>query len=376
MHLEERGTATDVITTSHIYLNEQNVLRLSNLAKSGPRSKSASVDDQKELGSTLLPLVENGTSGYTRIQTLLHWMTGADSEHQLPWSEIRHYADQIEQQLAAPLTPLQPPTQPKLVVVKKKSPWPIIVTSVAVCVLVLIIYLVTRPKESSAPTHVTKNTTIEIPEGTYTGPDGDSVKIRKLWLSAHEVTIGQYREFLDALKVLNEEDRKLYDHESQPPQKSGHEPSEWESVLFAAEKGQVWNDRKLTLLSPVFGVDWWDAHAYCEWKRARLPTQEEWHAALRLQTGDPLTLKPTGWCDVYNLDQNGAGFLGLAGGVSEWTRKPASDPSNPLGARLWVIIGASFAKTSNGALAREWINNRDLRRDDLGFRIAYDHLPD
>jgi hypothetical protein len=379
MHLEERSTATDVITASHIYLNEQKVLRLSNLAKPGPRAESASKDDQKELGITLLPLVEAGSSGYTRIQTLLHWMTGADPEHQLPWSEIRHYADQIEQQLAAPVTPLQPPTpptQPRLVVVKKKSPLPIIVTVAAVCLLVLVIFLVTRPKEPTAPAQVIKNTTIEVPAGSYTGPDGDAQNIRKFWMSAHEVTIGQYREFLDALKVLNEEDRKLYDHESQPPKKSGHEPDEWDAVIAAAEKGQVWRDRKLSLLSPVFGVDWWDAHAYCEWKRARLPTQEEWHAALRLLTGDPLTLKPAGWNDVYNLEKNGAGFLGMAGGVSEWTRKPASDPSNPLGAKLWVVIGASFAKTSNGALAREWTNDRDLRRDDLGFRIAYDHLPD
>jgi hypothetical protein len=66
----------------------------------------------------------------------------------------------------------------------------------------------------------------------------------------------------------------------------------------------------------------------------------------------------------------------MAGGVCEWTRKPASDPSNPVGARLWVIIGASYIKTANGAQAREWINDREMRRDDLGFRIAFDHLPD
>ena len=60
-------------------------------------------------------------------------------------------------------------------------------------------------------------------------------------------------------------------------------------------------------------------------------------------------------------------------GASE---KLVKDPSNPLGSPQWVIIGASFAKTANGAQAREWINDRDLRRHDVGFRIAYDHLPD
>jgi formylglycine-generating enzyme required for sulfatase activity len=76
---------------------------------------------------------------------------------------------------------------------------------------------------------------------------------------------------------------------------------------------------------------------------------------------------------VQSLDRNNAGFYGMAGGVSEWTRKPAHNPSNPLGPREWVLIGASYAQPENGALAREWTMNRDLKRDDLGFRIAYDN---
>jgi hypothetical protein len=66
----------------------------------------------------------------------------------------------------------------------------------------------------------------------------------------------------------------------------------------------------------------------------------------------------------------------MAGGVSEWTRKQAKNPSNPLGAGQYVIIGASFEKTANGAFAREWTNNRDTKRNDLGFRVGYDHQPE
>lgn len=379
MHLEDRRTATDVLTASHIYLNEQNVMRLSNLAKSGARGAHASNLDMEELGATLLPLMTPGASGYTRVQTLLYWMTGADPEHRVQWSEIRHYADQIEQQLATPVQPMQAITHAKLTVVKKNNPLPLIIGAIAAVLVIALIALAvinSKRKSKDEPIHTALNGPIQIPEGTYPSPDGGSHNIRQFWMSAHEVTIGEYKEFLDSLKVLDDEQRKIYDHESQPTKKTSHHPDEWDAIIVAATKGQTWNDRLLSLNSPVFSVDWWDAHAYCEWKRARLPSQEEWYAAMRLETADPLSLKPAGWNVVQALDKNGAGFLGMAGGVSEWTRKPASDPSNPLGARLWVIIGASFAKTANGAQAREWVNTRDLRRDDLGFRIAYDHLPD
>jgi hypothetical protein len=41
-----------------------------------------------------------------------------------------------------------------------------------------------------------------------------------------------------------------------------------------------------------------------------------------------------------------------------------------------VIIGASYAKPANGVMAREWTNDRNVKRPDLGFRIAFDHLPE
>ena len=175
---------------------------------------------------------------------------------------------------------------------------------------------------------------------------------------------------------MDREQRILLDHESQPPGKVSHEPEDWYEIVAAAELEQVWQDRKLTLQVPMFQIDWWDAHAYCEWKRARLPTQEEWFAAMNYQTPQPTALKPGPWNEVQALDQNGSGFLGMAGGVCEWTRKPAKNPSNPLGAGQFVIIGASFENTANGAYAREWTNDRDVKRDDLGFRIGYDHQPE
>jgi len=62
------------------------------------------------------------------------------------------------------------------------------------------------------------------------------------------------------------------------------------------------------------------------------------------------------------------GVYGLAGNVSEWTRKRSLNPADPSQPARYVICGASYLKPQYGARAREWLNDRGLRRPDLGFR--------
>lgn len=376
MYLDDRGIATEPLHACDIYLNEQNVLRLENLVTSGTRSQKSSEKDIEELGKMLPALVESGVTGTTRILTLLHWMSGADPEHVMHWKEIRQYADHIDQQLATPVVTMNSSTRPKPGVVKPSDPRFKYVIGAAVLltgVAVMAIANKTMQRKTKAVSVVSAEP-ILVTEGTHPGPDGIDVPLRQFWLSPHEVTIGEYQQFLKALALLPADQRAVYDHEDQTASKKSHAPEQWDEITAAAEARQVWKSRKMSPDCPVSGVDWWDAYAYCEWKRARLPTQEEWHAAMRLQTENPRVLKPGVWGDVQSLDCNKAGFFGMAGGVSEWTRKPAGNPSNPLGAREWVLIGASYARPENGALAREWTMNRDLKREDIGFRIAYDHL--
>jgi hypothetical protein len=376
LYLEDRQIATAPLSLSHIYLSDHHVLRISNLGLLGSRDPQTTTRDIEAIARSLLPLMELATPGYTRVQTLLHWMSGVDPEHLVRWKEIRHYADQIEQQLATPVSPTLSSTQPALLVTRRKLPLRTIFSAAATIVLALVVAFFWRKKQQAPPKAPPLTGPIMIPDGPYQGPDGNQVNIRKFWLSSHEVTIGEYHEFLESLQVLDDEQRKIYDHEAQPPTKTSHEPDDWNAIFQAADQQRPWNQLSLTLQCPVFGIDWWDAHAYCEWKRGRLPTQEEWHAALRWKSPDLSSLKAGGWAEVSQLDQNGAGFFGMAGGVSEWMRKPANNPTNPLGARQWVIIGGSFANPQQGALAREWNPDRNVRRPDLGFRIAFDHLPE
>lgn len=376
MYLEDRSTATRPLSLSHMYLSEHQVLRIANLAIAGQRSAEESFRDIQTIGHSLLPLMEPQTSGYTRVQTLLHWMTGKDPENIVRWKEIRHYADQIEQQLATPIPSLTSTTKAEVNVIKKRRPFGLIITASAAIVLIGIWFVLTKKPRQPVVVIPPLNGPIFIPEGSYPGPNGSQVKIRKFWLSSHEVTIGEYHDFLSSLEVLDDEQRKIYDHEAQPANKTSHMPEDWPAIFAAADKGLSWNQLPLTLHCPVFGIDWWDAHAYCEWKRGRLPTQEEWHAAMRWKTADPLAMKPGSWTNVSQLDCNGSGFFGMAGGVSEWTRKPTKNPINPLGERQWVIMGASYLHPQQGAQTRKWTNDRNFKSNDLGFRIAFDHLPE
>jgi formylglycine-generating enzyme required for sulfatase activity len=194
-------------------------------------------------------------------------------------------------------------------------------------------------------------------------------------ISAHEITIGQYSEFLEILSTLTKDGReRTFDSPKQATEKTSHEPTDWPAQLAAAKIHGIWQNQAVTLDCPVTGVDWWDATAYAEWKKARLPTQEEWFAALHLEEKNPAELPPGPWAPVTSqtTDRTAAGLLGMAGSVCEWTAEPAPNPANPLGEKLWVITGGSYLKPGTNALTREWTADRLLRRPDLGFRVVFE----
>jgi hypothetical protein len=49
-------------------------------------------------------------------------------------------------------------------------------------------------------------------------------------------------------------------------------------------------------------------------------------------------------------------------------RKKTLNPADPSLPPRYVICGASHLRPKYGARAREWVDDRSLRRPDLGFR--------
>lgn len=372
LHLEAGGFASRPLTAADVHYDEHGVLRVDNIVRAGDADPAARQADIIRLGKTLPPLVADGLPGASRVLTVLAWMRGEGVEDPIPWESIRSYGEQIEEQLreVRPVTGA-PRTQPA----PRKSKLPsILAAGAAIAVLAIAGFILFPKPEPQMPvTEPTLPDPILIPGGDYPTPDGAEQKLSPFEIGACEVTIGEYLKFLQVLDRLEEDERDVFDVKGQPEGKPGHEPDDWAAMLEAAREGGMWKDRPMDLFCPVVNIDWWDASAYCNWKGARLPTQEEWFAALRAKVEKPGALQPAGWGPVTkigNNDRTPNGLRGMAGSVSEWTARPGTNPANPLGAKRMVIIGGSFKSPGNGALTRQWIDDKLHRRPDLGFRVV------
>lgn len=375
IQLSNSSTATEPLTPTSIHLDKHGVVRLDNIARHDTTDPESETADIARLGQSLPPLVADGHPGGSRILTVLAWMRGEGIEQPLTWEQVRSYGEQIESQLMEASAPNKSP-QTKYRPKPKKSPLPAILGSVAGVAILGLLVLIMRPKlPAEPPTSLPViPEPITIPAGAHPTPDGGSEKLPAFRIATCEVTIGEYLEFLEVLDQLDPEERSVFDLEGQPEEKTSHLPDDWDAMLAAAKANGTWQNKPITTFHPIVNIDWWDAAAYCNWKGSRLPTQEEWFAALRRETQKPEVLTASPWTSVLEIstdDRTPIGLRGMAGSVSEWTRRPAINPANPLGARRFVIIGGSFEQPGQGALQRNWTNDRLQRRPDLGFRVVF-----
>ena len=370
---ETLGHSTSAVGLDAVHIDDQGVIRLENLAVAGTRSEQRSPEDIGHFGKALVPMVDTRHPGATRLLTVLGWMRGEGLDAPIAWGQVRDFCMQIEHQLADSLSKLTP-TQSASIVKKKPISTAVVVT-LLVLTAITVVAISLRPPEPSAPPRVSLPPAVTIPAGSHPTPDGLEEALPAFRISAHEITIDQYAEFLETLKFLaKNQNEKNFDSADQPAEKTSHVPDDWVALHAAAKSKGVWHDLTVTLDSPVVGVDWWDAAAYAEWKKSRLPTQEEWFAALTTEVKVPAAIEPAAYDSVTATtnDRTPAGMLGMAGSVSEWTAKQAANPVNPLGGKHWVVIGGSYLKPGSNALSREWLDDRSLRRPDLGFRIVSD----
>ncbi|MEX1010031.1 MAG: SUMF1/EgtB/PvdO family nonheme iron enzyme, partial [Chthoniobacterales bacterium] len=251
---------------------------------------------------------------------------------------------------------------------------------------------------------------IEIPGGEFIYQDGQKVDLPTFWIDEHEVTIADYKEFLDQLEA-NPGEAAKFAHPDMPEGKS-HVPLDWADnnqleppmpgYYTRAVRWKQYKDAPLNVDSPVFGVDWFDAYAYAKWKGRSLPTEEQWEKAARGTDGrkypwgneeDPRRVssghdfdpnpKKGGEVDGYkrwspvNLpsgDVSPAGVRGMAGNVSEWTATMAPHEEG-MGGEVPVIRGGNWGNPEHNITRRRAILDPLQQQDTLGFRTVSDTQP-
>lgn len=284
----------------------------------------------------------------------------------------------------------------------------------------------TEPKPGEVLENSLKMKLVYVPPGEFEMGSPDSEKGRKkeeqlhavrlskgFYLGVHEVTIGQFSEFVRQTK---------YKTEAETDGQGGYGIDK-ESGKFGRNAKYTWRNPGFPQADdhPVVSVTWKDAVAFCEWlsakegKTYRLPTEAEWEYACRAGTktaysngDDPLTLgnianfadstakeKFSDWywagkatdgyiytAPVGKFKPNAFGLYDMHGNVFEWCadwykanygtgESPAIDPTGPATGSDRVVRGSSFVNSVPIVRSASRTSHRPVYRlSYVGFRVA------
>jgi formylglycine-generating enzyme len=234
-----------------------------------------------------------------------------------------------------------------------------------------------------------------------------NVHVQAFELDIHEVTNGQFRDFISKTGYRTTAERK-------PPPLKGAPPEMLEpgSATFTVpqQPGDSWwtwtpgarwtqpDGPGSTVIGkdddPVVQVSFEDALAYAKWAGGTLPTEEQWEYAAR--AGAPASPEPidetgqqqansyqgafpardlgtdgfTGRAPIGCFNPNRFGLHDMIGNVWEWTRSVSDDDN-----RSNVIKGGSYLCAANYCAryrpAARQFQELDLGTNHIGFRLAY-----
>ncbi len=376
LYLESKRLASLPLSANQVFASDSGMCRIVNMAVGGMRDHNVSREDKLMLGENFLKLLKMDEPGATRTTSLLEYLTDTEREIPITWEQVRDLAVGVERQLTEPpvLNQLKSST---MLIKKKEKKHTGRTIAIIVCALAVggIITKIATHESKLASKDISDVVVVDV-KAYHEKFNG--AKLKEFTIDSHEVTIAEYAKFL---KELSPSLTERIQHENQPDYKVSYIPDDWDAMYAAAEKGEEWQGHKMSLDSPVVNVDWWDAYIFAEYYSRRLPTKEEWKAALLTSGTEAQELKPSAYGAVnkLNSDVTANKIYGLSGNVAEWSSKLMKPESDPMAiVKKPVIFGGSYNDNPTGnANTMRWLDPsdgekdaRDLRRPYIGFRTV------
>lgn len=209
---------------------------------------------------------------------------------------------------------------------------------------------------------------VAVPAGSVQINKDTTVQVDAFYMDTYEVTIGQYKRFLEAIEGT---DAAQWLPPNYPyPSKTNFRPAHWDDIVQTIESKKRFLGEEIHWDMPVFNVDYADAYAYAKWAGKRLPTQAEWIRAasgndnFKLPWGNEVEVSfaNTGWdleansqvekaggvdgykgpnpVNALKKDVSPFGVIGMAGNVSEWVVPIEENP--PAEEDKGLVHGGSY----------------------------------
>ena len=404
-HFKKHGLARRSIAPADVLLDSAMRPRLANVAQAAPQEIDEA-DEVRQFAATLAALAApNGPAAGTAATLAANAEQGWAAALPLAVAARPIAAPKDAGQLTA-----RAEKSKQLVAQSRQQQKKRLLITAGLSLLLLLVGVAALFKFLGGGKRTITSRMIEVPAGEFVYQSGEKVNLPQFWIDEHEVTIADYKEFLDFLEA-NPGEAAKFAHPDMPEGKS-HVPLDWADnnqleppmpgYYTRAVRWKQYKEAPLNVDSPVFGVDWFDAYAYAKWKGRRLPTEQEWEKAARGTDGrkypwgneeDPKRVssghdfdpdpKKGGSLDGFKRwspanmppgDISPFGVRGMAGNVSEWTATMAPHEEG-MGGEVPVIRGGNWGNPEHNLTRRRAILDPLQQQDTLGFRTVSDTQP-